>query len=190
MFDETEIVLDDIPNYIEDTRSDGDAGHQFVTSGRLGDKPGRRAGDRFRRGRMRSIISHPRHGGVTKSTRHSARDVSSEWKLNNIIFYDCGQLNLRKMIPVSRPGRKLEVARAVDQITGENVNVNRRLAGDEPCSSPNASCDYGGIEEDRIQSPELSNEGLLAYIREIRAKSKTLLYDFRQLRYKLRVYPA
>lgn len=178
----TEKAFDNILTDTENTRSGGGFGRKFVPTGKPGSGSGVRAGDRFRRGRVRTIM-RPKHiSRVTKATKHSGVDVSSASRAwQHGLFNDFGQLiqdctvSSTTKSPVTKEVKEdvTSVEPAMERIWQEN---NSSPAGGE------------GVGEGRKKSVKQEHEEFLAYIRNIRAKSKTLLHDVKQLRYDLRVY--
>lgn len=179
----TEKAFDNILTDTENTRSGGGFGRKFVPTGKPGSGSGVRAGDRFRRGCVRTIM-RPKHiSRVTKVTKHSGVDVSSASRAwQHGLFNDFGQLiqdctvSSTTKSPVTKEVKEdlTSVEPAMERIWQEN---NSSPAGGE------------GVGEGRKKSVKQEHEEFLAYIRNIRAKSKTLLHDVKQLRYDLRVYP-
>ncbi|KAF9405352.1 hypothetical protein HW555_013879 [Spodoptera exigua] len=62
------------------TRSGSGVDRKYTPTGKPSSGRGTRAGDRFRRGRMRSILSSRHLSGITKSTNNSWSCVNSAWK--------------------------------------------------------------------------------------------------------------
>lgn len=193
------------PNILKDTentRSGGGVGRKFVPTRKLGSNPGARAGDRFRRGRGRSTLRARHLSGITKATNHSGNNntASKHGLLSGKLIQDNAISSTTTSLQSTFSGLDVKDSRT-DQpdicpkfsdrleapISEVQTEVISSTAGDEFFSSSGA-CDHGDVKVDRKRCPKQEHEEFLAYIREIRAKSTTLLNDVKRFRYDLKVY--